>query len=258
MPGKMKNLILLTVVTLAFCSNLTAINQDSVTLSLRNKAFIKYHDVKDTVTVRTWMNMDRMNKALIQVVEYDNQLLESYKRNDSAKETVYRENTDTVIQKPSAKSNPTVQNARFQMKYLLATSVIVGVLLLILIVLLVKQTINYNKLRREYLDREDTFDSKLTRLEYLENEVLKMKSRENEVKTELEKGIIHYQEKMQQLRKHIDLLVDENTRLEGINSALIGGKAPKGETSVEKTEELKKEMIFESDNIIQRVKKPRK
>jgi hypothetical protein len=258
MPVEMKKLILLTFLALAIYGGHAAINQDSITLSLRKKAYDRYHKVKDTVTVRTWMNMDRMNKALIQVLEYDNQLLESYENKDTAIVISDQLSNDSSVQKPLVISKTMVEPAWFQIKYLLAASILVGVILVVLIVLFVQRTIRIKKLRQVYNEREETFDSKLNRLEYLENEVLKMKTRENEIKAELEKGIVDYQDKMQTLRKRIEELAVENTRLENLNIALSDGKVDAGDASIEKTEEIKQEIIAEIEGVLKRVKKTRK
>jgi hypothetical protein len=258
MPFEMKKLILLSVFTVALVGILPAMNQDSVKLLLRQKAYERYHAVKDTVTVRTWMNMDRMNKALIQVVEYDNQILQSYKSRDTAQTNMIPVNPDTVIQQPVIKVLPPIQKSLFDMKYLLAVSLAAGVLLMILIVLLVKRTISLKRLRDEYIDRDETFDAKLNRLDFLENEVAKMKNRENEIKAELEKGIVHYQDKMQTLRKRIDELANENTRLENLNSILSEGKAPGRDIFIDKSGEILNDTDAETEGNPPRVKKVRK
>ena len=254
----MKKLILLSIVILALYGSLSAINQDSVKLSLRKKALENYHKVKDTVTVRTWMNMDRMNKALIQIVEYDNQLLESYKSNDSAKTNIEQGSIDALGPKPLKEIKALVSKPLLPLESIIAVSVAAGILLLVLIVFLVKRSITIKNLRGEYNEREESFDSKFNRLEYLENEVLKMKTRENEVKAELGKGIVDYQEKMQTLRKRIEELADENTRLEKMNIALAEGNFAEAESSVKKTEEMKDNIIIEADGLFKRVKKVRK
>jgi len=255
----MKKLILLAVYTLAISCSLSASNQDSVTLSLRRKAYSRYHAVKDTVTVRTWMNMDRMNKALIQVVEYDNQLLDSYKSKDTLAATFIPEKADTLLKKPIITAMPSIQKSWFDMRYFMAASILIGLLVLVLIVMLVVRTISLKRLRQEYNDRDETFDAKLNRLDYLENEVVKMKTRENDIKAELEKGIVDYQDKMQTLRKRIDELANENTRLENLNLALSDGKSLEGGGLLtEKNEEMKQEIIVELEGMLKRVKKTRK
>jgi len=254
----MKKLILLSVFTVALVGILPAMNQDSVKLLLRQKAYERYHAVKDTVTVRTWMNMDRMNKALIQVVEYDNQILQSYKSRDTTETIMSPVNSDTVIQQPVITALSPVQKSLFDMKYLLAVSLAAGIILLILIVLLVKRTISLKRLRDEYIDRDETFDAKLNRLDFLENEVSKMKNRENEIKAELEKGIVQYQDKMQTLRKRIDELANENTRLENLNSLLSEGNAPGRDIFIDKSGEILNDSDAETEGNPPRVKKARK
>jgi hypothetical protein len=254
----MKKLILLSVFTVALAGFLPAMNQNSVKLLQRQKAYEHFHAVKDTVTVRTWMNMDRMNKALIQVVEYDNQLLESYKNRDTTHAAVTRTKADTVVQIPVIAAPPSVQKSWFDLKYLPAVLIAVGILLLIFIVLLARRTISLYQLRREYNERDETFDAKLNRLDFLENEVVKMKTRENEIKAELEKGIVNYQDKMETLRKRIDELANENTRLENIIALKTGRKESGGVPQIDITEDLEKEINKEPEILFQRIKKARK
>lgn len=254
----MKKLSLLAVCTLALYGCLLADNQDSATLILRKKAYDRFHEVSDTVTVRTWMNMDRMTKALKEVVEYDNQLLESYMSKDTIIGTNEQVSEDTLIKEPFNASTSSIVPAWFQMKYLFVAAGGIGLLVLVLIILLVKRNLGYRKLLRDYNEREETFDAKLNRLDILENEVIKIRNRENEIKAELEKGIVDYQDKMQTLRKRIEELAEENTRLENLNKALSEGKVIEGESSVEKNDEIKQEIIVELESILKRVKKSRK
>jgi hypothetical protein len=254
----MKKLILLILLTVVIIGFLSAMNQDSVKLFQRKKAYERYHAVSDTVTVRTWMNMDRMNKALIQVVEYDNQLLESYKNRDTAFATVNPVKADTLMRTPAIAEPTPVQKSWFDLKYLPAALIAVGILLLVFIVLLAKRTISLYRLRREYNERDETFDAKLNRLDFLENEVVKMKTRENEIKAELEKGIVHYQDKMQTLRKRIDELANENTRLENLNAIKTVRKESDEVSLIDVAEKLEKETNNEPEILFHRVKKVRK
>jgi hypothetical protein len=254
----MKKLFLLSIVFLAICGSQSAANQDSVTLLLRKKAYERFHEVKDTVTVRTWMNMDRMNKALIQVVEYDNQLLESYEGKDSSAMISEKSRVDKVNDKTVIEPRTFESKFLFPVEYVLAAFIALTAMLLIFLIVIIRQSISLRKLKSKYSDRDDTFDPKLNRLEFLENEVKKMKIRENEVKAELEKGIVDYQEKMQTLRKRIEELANENTRLENLNTVHSERKVAIEDSSNVHTEETKQEIFGENEGILKRVKKVRK
>jgi len=255
----MKKNILLAIIILAINCSLSAINQDSVTMLLRKKAYERYHEVKDTVTVRTWMNMDRMNKALVQILEYDNQLLESMKKSEATDTGGYPKKLDTIVPQPVIVKMPVVQKSWMDIKYFPLAAIVISFLLLVLIVLVVKRSFRIKHLRQEYDDRDETFDAKLNRLEFLEGEVLKMKSRENDIKAELEKGIIHYQEKMQTLRNRIDELANENVRLENLIETLSGKKNAIVEGPlIRETDLSQQQNNGESEDLPKRIKKPRK
>jgi hypothetical protein len=258
MPVEMKKIILLFIISLASSGNMSAVNRDSVILDLRKKAYERYHEVKDTVTVRTWMNMDRMNKALMNVVEYDNQLIEGYLKKDSVVDEIGPRKMGSLSKEPIIPDKTKVSGFLFPLEYIYAILALFVISLLVLAVLLVKRTITIRKLKAEYDGHEEKFDSKFSRLEYLENEVIKMKARENEVKIELEKGIVDYQEKMQTLRKRIQELAEENTRLETMNISLSKGTLLENDKLDGNPIGWKKEISEENEGTIKRIKKARK
>lgn len=251
----MKRFLVIFILAIAFIGDLSAINQDSVTLELRNKAYKRYRLVKDTATVRTWMNMDRMNKALIDVVEYDNKLLKSYRYNDSLLSDSLQFAQDTVlVQQPVEDVKLTGTKNETVSGYLLPGLVACGIAVIVLIVLLVMRSLSLKRVQRMLDESEETFNGKLKRMEFLESEVKKMKSREKEIKAELEKGIIDYQAKMQQLRLRIDELANENTRLESMLASQPGGdntieRGPSGETVA-----IKQELIDKLETMLARLK----
>lgn len=251
----MKRFLVIFILTIAVIGDLSAINQDSVTLELRTKAYKRYRLVKDTTTIRTWMNMDRMNKALIDVVEYDNKLLKSYSFNDSVLTSGSQVNPDTsVSQRPLEVVKSPVSNLKFDNEYLLPALVACVILIIILTVLLILRSVSLKQIRRMLDESEETFNSKIKRMEFLETEVKKMKGREKEIKAELEKGIVDYQGKMQQLRLRIDELADENTRLEGLLASSPGGDNT-GDTSLKgETVAIKQELIDKLETMLARLK----
>ena len=251
----MKRFLVIFILVLTFTGELSAINQDSVTLELRAKAYKRYRHVKDTATIRTWMNMDRMNKALIDVAEYDNKLLKSYRYSDSVLRANSQINVDTAIsQQPLETVKPPVSNTGFDKEYLLATSAACGILVIILLVLLIIRSISLKQVRRALDESEETFNNKIKRMELLESEVKKMKSREKEIKAELEKGIIDYQGKMQQLRLRINELADENSRLEGLLATHPDGNYTGETSSSGETVALKQELIDKLETMLTRLK----
>jgi ABC-type multidrug transport system fused ATPase/permease subunit len=188
--------------------------------------------------VRTWMNMDRMNKALTTVVEYDNQLLKLYRFDDSVLKATGHSMRDTLIlQGPSDEAKIPVSDGESGKDYLRAGLVAGGMLIIILLVLLIMRSVSMNTLRRTLDESEETYNNKIKHMEFLESEVKKMKSREKEIKAELERGIVDNQEKVQQLRLRIGELSEENARLvHSLSEKPVGNNADEtgssGETVV--------------------------
>lgn len=250
----MKRFLVIFISALAFIGNLSAVNQDSVTLELRNKAYKRYRLVKDTTTIRTWMNMDRMNKALIEVVEYDNELLQTYNYADSALATDAQSSPDTLVSRQPEEFVKPVLNLEFDRDYLLFALAASIILAMIFLVLLIFRTINLRQTRQTLDESEEIYNSKIKRMEFLDSEVKKMKSRENEIKAELEKGIIDYQAKMQQLRQRIDELASENTRLESLLASHPGVDLSEENKSAGETVAIKHELIEKLETMLQRLK----
>jgi len=251
----MKRFLVIIILALTFIGDLSAINQDSVTLLQRDKAYRHYRQVRDTTTIRTWMNMDRMNKALIEVVEYDNKILKSYKNNDSVLRSDLQFTPDTAItQAPVEVDKLPGSKTETGRGFLLPTLIAGGILIIILIVLLITRSVSLKQLHRMLDESEETFNSKIKRMEFLESEVKKMKSREKEFKAELEKGIIDHQAKMQQLRQRIDELADENTRLEDLLAAQPEGDSSLEITSLVKPEAIKQELIGKIETMLSRLR----
>jgi hypothetical protein len=234
----MKKILMIFILAFAVIGELSAVNQDSVTAELRQKAYRYYRQVKDTITVRTWMNMDRMNKALTTVVEYDNQLLKLYRFDDSVLKATGHSMRDTLIlQGPSDEAKIPVSDGESGKDYLRAGLVAGGMLIIILLVLLIMRSVSMNTLRRTLDESEETYNNKIKHMEFLESEVKKMKSREKEIKAELERGIVDNQEKVQQLRLRIGELSEENARLvHSLSEKPVGNNADEtgssGETVV--------------------------
>lgn len=250
----MKRFAVIFILFLAFIVNLSAINQDSVTLELRNKAYKHFRLVKDTTTIRTWMNMDRMNKALIEVVEYDNKLLKSLPLGDSVLMDV-----SPIIPDSLATQQPLVvvksdSNLEIDKDYFLVASVGIGILVIVLIVLLIMRSVNLKQLRLVFDESEEAYNSKIKRMEFLDSEVKKMKTREKEIKAELEKGIIDYQAKMQQMRLRIDELAEENSRLESQLASHAEEHATEELKSSGETIAIKQELIYKLETMLERLK----
>jgi len=251
----MKKILMIFILTLAFIDDLSAIYQDSVTLELRNKAYKHYLLLQDTTTIRTWLNMDRMNKALLEVMIYDNKLLKSHRYNDSVLKANSQLTPDTLLsQRPIEVVNPSVSNPFFDKEHLLTALAVSGILVIVLLVILIIRSIRMDQIRRTLDESEEAFNSKIKHMEFLESEVKKMKSREKEIKADLEKGIIDYQGKMHQLRLRIDELAEENTRLEGLLATHPGRNYAENVSSSGETLAIKKELIDKLETMLARLK----
>ena len=251
----MKKIAVIFILALGFMGNVIAINQDTVTIELRNKAYQHYRLLKDTTTVRTWMNMDRLNKALIKVVEYDNQLLKPGRVPDSVLNPAVQNSPGNLeSQKPEESLTKPPAIPEFDKDYLLAGLAGCAILVIILLVLLILRSISLNQIRRTLDEREETFNSRIKQMEFLEAEVRKMKSRDRELKADLENDTVDNPLKMQQLRLRIDELSAENTRLGELLEK--SQEVTKAETSRAAAEAnaIKQDVIDKLETMLERLK----
>lgn len=251
----MKKIVVIFILALGLMDNVSAINQDTVTIELRNKAYQQYRLLKDTTTVRTWMNMDRLNKALMKVVEYDNQLLKPDRVPDSALNPAAQNSQSNLeSQKPVESLNRPLAIPEFDKDYLLAGLAGCVILIIILLVLLIMRSISLNQIRRTLDESEETFNSRIKQMEFLEAEVRKMKSRDRDLKADLENDTVDNHPKVQQLRLRIDELIAENTRLGGLLEK--NKEVAKFETSKSAAEAdaIKQDIIDKLETMLERLK----
>lgn len=251
----MKRFLVILILALSFTGKTWAINQDSATLELRKKAYMHYRMLNDTTTIRTWVNIHRLNKALLVVVAYDNQLLKSYSYKDSVSRADSHLNPDTATHLQLLKdTEPFVSNLKFNRKYLLAAIAACGLFVIVLLMLLIIRSIGMRQVRRTLDEREETIRNQIIRMEFLETEVKEMKNREKEIKAELEIGIVNYQMKMQQLRLRINELADENTRIKSLLAPHPSGSYAEESSLSGETVAIKHELIDKLESMLSRLK----
>jgi chromosome segregation ATPase len=200
-------LILMVVTSQSLLANIP----DSSVMAERDYYFKKYRSVRDTMTMNTWLNLKRLSDNLEQVVQRDQELLEHYSMIDSSANAVSindqelkEEMSDLQIKMEQLEAR--AQND-MQMIWLLKTAAgLMIVFILILIYSLFSGRSKLNRLKELYHYSEKTATDKRNENILLENELDKLRQREQEFRAELEKGLISHQEKLMMLQKKNDQL----------------------------------------------------
>lgn len=207
----MRFVTLLFILMAIFPTSLLGNIPDSAVMAERDYYYKKFRSVRDTMTLNTWLNLKRLSDNLEQVVLRDQVLLEQYYRNDTAAKLVSIKDQALLKEKDSLQIKMEQLEARahndMRMIWLLKTAAgLMIVFLLILLYLLYSGKIRLERLKELYHFSEKTATDKRNENIQLENELDKLRQREQEFRAELEKGLISNQEKLMMLQKKNDQL----------------------------------------------------
>ena len=195
-------LILLIVFTISLPGNAA----DSVLMTERDYYFKEYRSIRDTMTTNTWLNLKRLSDNLEQVVHRDQIIIDHYKS---------KADIDTLIPKKEAEYLKAMANLEMKMEQLEARTtndmrmlwiLKTAAALMILVILLLLYLLINGKSKLSHLQSLYSFTDNLSvekrkEITMLEAELEKLRKREQDFRTELEKGLIIHQEKLMMLQK---------------------------------------------------------
>jgi cell division protein FtsB len=201
-------------------AGLSASEPDSAIFAERDFYFKKYSSVKDTMTVNTWLNLKRLSDNLQEVVLRDqiiiNQLL-GQKQGDSSEIDSINQIGDELRHLRISNSQLASRSKNdFQMMWVLKTaSSVLIVIVLVLIYLLITSKNRIIRYKKRQSEMESNIIEMQNQLLSHEIEVSKLKQREMDFRSELEKGLVAYQEKLSLLQKRNTFLEEEFSKIEG-------------------------------------------
>lgn len=209
-------LILFTVLTISLSGNPT----DSVLMSERDYYLKEYRSVRDTMTVNTWLNLKRLSDNLEQVVARDQIIIDQYLNYVSNDTLIPKKDTGSL----KAMANLEMQNEKLEarttndmrMLWILKTSA--GLMILVILLLLfwlINEKTKFNRLKGLYSLADKLSVEKRKENMVLEEELEKLRKREQDFRTELEKGLITHQEKLMMLQKKNLQLETELKKIKG-------------------------------------------
>ena len=180
--------------------------QDSILMAERDYYYKKYSSVRDTMTKNTWVNLKSLSENLEQVVQRDQIIIDQYMSKvgsdtvAAAKDNGQKREMTNLELKVEQLESRTINDMR--MLWILKTA---SGLMLLIILLMLYFLIN-ERSRLSSLKGLHAFADKLSiekRKEnlMLEAELDKLRQREKDFRTELEKGLITHQDKLMMLQK---------------------------------------------------------
>ncbi len=222
---------------------------DSMLMAERDYYFKEYKSLRDTMTINTWLNLKRLSDNLEHVVQRDQIILDQY---------LNKASTDMLIPKKDSGSLQAMANLEMKMEQLEARAnndmrmlwilkTAAGLMILLILLLLyglINERTRLNRLKGLYTIADKLSVEKRKENIVLEDELEKLRKREQDFRTELEKGLITHQEKLMMLQKKNLQLETELKKIkeqlpgkDDINLHLSGAKAeisnlPNGEREI--------------------------
>lgn len=200
-------------------SGLSGSEPDSVIFAEREFYLKKYNSVKDTMTLNTWLNLKRLSDNLHEVAIRDQIIIDkllNQKQSDSSNIDSINLIGDELRQLRITNSQLASRSKNdMQMMWVLKTSA--SVLILLVLIFLYHLITSKNRIIR-YKKRQSELESHKIELQkqlsFQESEVSKLKQREQDFRSELERGLITYQEKLSLLQERNSYLEGEIRRVE--------------------------------------------
>ncbi|PKP46459.1 MAG: hypothetical protein CVT94_14600 [Bacteroidetes bacterium HGW-Bacteroidetes-11] len=198
--------------------NLFGLEPDSTILAERDFYLKKYNSVKDTMTINTWLNLKRLSDNLQEVVLRDQIIIDQLLRQNHLDSSHWDSinSMDSELKQLRFANSQIASRSKndLHMMWVLKTSAsVLTILVLVMIYLLITSK---NKISR-YKKRQNELESHKigiqNQLLLQELEVSKLKQREKDFRSELEKGLITYQEKLNLLQKRNSLLEEELSKI---------------------------------------------
>lgn len=196
---------------------------DSVLLSERLYYYKKYTSIADTMTINSWINLKRLKDNLEEIVKIDNELIQYYQviggrdiPNESDSINKLNSKLSEVSNQLELKTSR-ADNDLWMIWILKTAAVFMIFIILILIYLAINFSNKFKNARILVKSSEDENNSLKEEHLQLVEECKRLKSREDDFREELQRGLISNQEKLNLLQEKIKSLEFENEKLRAIS-----------------------------------------
>lgn len=210
------------IFSLSFLSPGHSQSADSVLLSERVYYYNKYSSIADTMTINSWINLKRIKDNLEEIVKIDNELIEYYRVIGGRDILSERDSINKLNSELSEVSNQLelktlrADNDLWMIWILKTASVFLIFIILILIYLSINFSNKFKNARIQVKSIEDKNNSLKEEYLQLVEECKRLKTREDDFREELQRGLVSNQEKMNLLQEKIKSLEAENEKLRAI------------------------------------------
>jgi hypothetical protein len=213
------------IFSLTFVAPVCSQGADSVLLSERMYYYNKYSSIADTMTINSWINLKRLKDNLEEVVKIDNELIQYYQVFGSREVLNESDSINRLNSKLSEVSNQLelktsrADNDLWMIWILKTAAVFMIFIILILIYLAINFSNKFKNARIQVKSSEDENNSLKEEYLQLVEECKRLKSREDDFREELQRGLISNQEKLNLLQEKIKSLEFENEKLRAITDS---------------------------------------
>lgn len=210
------------IFSLSFLSFGHSQSADSVLLSERVYYYNKYSSIADTMTINSWINLKRIKDNLEEIVKIDNELIEYYQVIGGRDIPGESDSINKLNSELSEVSNQLelktlrADNDLWMIWILKTASVFLIFIILILIYLSINFSNKFKNARIQVKSIEDKNNSLKEEYLQLVEECKRLKTREDDFREELQRGLVSNQEKMNLLQEKIKSLEAENEKLRAI------------------------------------------
>ncbi len=205
--------------------NLFGLEPDSTILAERDFYLKKYNSVKDTMTINTWLNLKRLSDNLQEVVLRDQIIIDQLLRQNHLDSSHWDSinSMDSELKQLRFANSQIASRSKndLHMMWVLKTSAsVLTILVLVMIYLLITSKTKISRYKKRQNELESHKIGIQNQLLLQELEVSKLKQREKDFRSELEKGLITYQEKLNLLQKRNSLLEEELSKIKNYGNNL--------------------------------------
>lgn len=218
--------------------NLFGLEPDSTILAERDFYLKKYNSVKDTMTINTWLNLKRLSDNLQEVVLRDQIIIDQLLRQNHLDSSHWDSinSMDSELKQLRFANSQIASRSKndLHMMWVLKTSAsVLTILVLVMIYLLITSKTKISRYKKRQNELESHKIGIQNQLLLQELEVSKLKQREKDFRSELEKGLITYQEKLNLLQKRNSLLEEELSKIKNYGNNLEIGNFYFPHTSID-------------------------
>jgi len=149
----------------------------------RSQAFENYMLIRDTMTIRTWINMRNYSESLEDVAGYDNIIIDSLMNQIQINEELSQKMLDSLTKLIQSKEiiledqDARISDSFYQLKFLIFTFGILIVLLIVFIILTIVYIVKFRKWKARFIgSQEYEQEVNVGEVDTLKSDIGKLKS----------------------------------------------------------------------------------